>query len=139
MVKFNKVTRSGRLKTWVCVLKGYRPGPGLPPKQRTIKSFGYLEDQADREAFMREVLEFNANFKQDMSLSIVQLDDVGGAIAFKKAKNTKGEIADTLQFANEDQIVLDYKLIQETFGADFYNAYPEQEVFNRFLKNISVS
>ncbi|MEO1785370.1 IS1634 family transposase, partial [Thermodesulfobium sp. 4217-1] len=39
-------------------------------KQRTIKSFGYLEDQEDPEAFMSMVKEFNANFKNDVSLRI---------------------------------------------------------------------
>jgi hypothetical protein len=70
---------------------------------------------------------------------IVHLDDVGGALAFKKARNIKGELVDRLDFSNEDQIALDYKLIQNTFGTDFYNIYPKQEVFNRFLKSISVS
>ena len=70
---------------------------------------------------------------------IVHLDDVGGALAFKKVKNAKGELVDTLGFSSEDQIALDYKLIQNTFGTEFYNIYPRQEVFNRFLKSISVS
>ena len=70
MIKYNKVKRQGETKTWVCVVEGYRPGPGLPPKQRTIKSFGYLEDQPDREAFMKEVREFNSHYKDDTELRI---------------------------------------------------------------------
>ena len=65
MIKKDKVMRGGRIKTWISVVEGYRPGPGLPPKQRAIKSFGYLEDQNDPDAFMAEVKEFNANFKKD--------------------------------------------------------------------------
>ena len=51
----------GSVKTYIRVTEGYRPAPGKPPKQRTLKSFGYLEDQADPEAFMREVKAFDAN------------------------------------------------------------------------------
>jgi transposase len=69
---------------------------------------------------------------------IIHLDDVGGAIAFKKTTNKKGETVDTLEYSNEDEIALDYKRIQETFGTSFYNVYPKQEVFNRFLKSISL-
>ena len=70
---------------------------------------------------------------------IIHLDDVGGAIAFKKRLNRKGELVDTLEYSSEDEIALDYKLIQETFGTDFYNIYHRQEVFNKLLKNIVVA
>ena len=70
---------------------------------------------------------------------IIHLDDVGGAIAFQKVRNNKGEIVDTLAYSDEDEIALDYKSIQDTFGTDFYNIYPRQEVFNKFLKNITVA
>jgi len=70
---------------------------------------------------------------------IIHLDDVGGAIAFQKVRNKKGEIVDTLAYSDEDEIALDYKAIQDTFGTDFYNIYPRQEVFNKFLKNITVA
>jgi len=69
---------------------------------------------------------------------IIHLDDVGGAITFQKVRNKKGEIAETLAYSDEDEIALDYKAIQETFGTNFYNIYPKQEVFNRFLKKISL-
>jgi transposase len=70
---------------------------------------------------------------------IIHLDDVGGAIAFKKTRNKHGNEVDTLEYSDEDEIALDYRLIQETFGTDFYNIYPRQEVFNKFLKSIAVS
>jgi transposase len=70
---------------------------------------------------------------------IIHLDDVGGAIAFKKKLNRKGELVDTLEYSSEDEIALDYKLIQETFGTDFYNIYHRQESFNRLLKKIVVA
>jgi len=69
---------------------------------------------------------------------LIHLDDVGGAIAFQKVQNKKGEIVDTLAYSDEDEIALDYKAIQDTFGTDFYNIYPRQEVFNKFLKRISL-
>jgi transposase len=70
---------------------------------------------------------------------IVWLDDVGGMIAFQKTLNQKGEIVDTLQFSDKDEIALDYRRIQETFGTDFYDVFPKQEVFNKFLKNITLA
>ena len=69
---------------------------------------------------------------------IIQLDDVGGAIAFQKVRNKKGEMVDTLAYSDKDEIALDYKAIQDIFGTDFYNVYARQEVFNKFLKKISV-
>jgi transposase len=70
---------------------------------------------------------------------VVHLDDVGGAIAFKKRENKKGEIIETLAYSDEDEIALDYRAIQESFGTDCYSVFQRLEVFNRFLKNISVS
>ena len=69
---------------------------------------------------------------------IVHLDDVGGAIAFQKIRDKKGKLVDTLAYSDEDEIALDYKLIQDTFGTDCYNIYLRQEVFNKFLKNINL-
>jgi hypothetical protein len=42
-------------------MESYRPGPGKESTKRTLKSFGYLEDQPDPEAFMREVEAFDAD------------------------------------------------------------------------------
>ena len=69
---------------------------------------------------------------------IIHLDDVGGAIAFQKIRDKKGKLVDTLAFSDEDEIALDYKAIQDTFGTDCYNIYFRQEVFNKFLKKISL-
>ena len=70
---------------------------------------------------------------------VIHLDDVGGAVAFKKGLNKKGELVDTLEYSDDDEIALDYKLIQDFFGTDCYNVYLRQEVFNKILKNIVVS
>lgn len=65
---------------------------------------------------------------------IIHLDDVGGAITFQKIRDKKGNFVDTLAFSDEDEVALDYKAIQNTFGTNFYNIYPRQEVFNKFLR-----
>ncbi len=69
---------------------------------------------------------------------LVELDDVGGRYAFVKQKTKKGEWVDTLTFADEDQVALDYQFIQKTFGTDFYEVWAKQEAFGRFLKKISL-
>ncbi|MDO4549417.1 MAG: IS1634 family transposase [Clostridia bacterium] len=60
----------GSAKTWVRVVEGYRPAPGKAPKQRTIKSFGYLEDQDDPEAFMELVRSFDEEQRRDAPIQI---------------------------------------------------------------------
>ena len=67
----------------------------------------------------------------------IELDDVGGCLAFEKRKNKKGELVDTLVFSAEDEIARDYQLIQKTFGTDFFEIESKQETFTRFLKKIS--
>ena len=59
--KDKKVLPDGSFKTYIRVVESYRPGPGRESNKRTLKSFGYLEDQADPEAFMREVEAYDAD------------------------------------------------------------------------------
>jgi hypothetical protein len=67
--KDKKTYKDGSIKTQIRVVEGYRPGPGLSPKQRTIKNFGYLEDQPDPEKFMEMVNAFDKNSrKQEFQL-----------------------------------------------------------------------
>jgi transposase len=73
---------------------------------------------------------------QTLKGGILHLDDVGGAIAFQKTADKKGNMVERLAYSEEDEIALDYKAIQETFGTNFYDIYPRQEVFNKFLKSI---
>ena len=68
--KDKKKLRDGTVKTYIRVTEGYRPGRGLPPKQRTIRSFGYLEDQEDPEEFMRMVEVFDREMDKDTVLRI---------------------------------------------------------------------
>jgi hypothetical protein len=69
---------------------------------------------------------------------VVQLDDVGGAIAFKKRIDKTGKTVETLEYSDEDEIALDYKAIQDMFGTDISNVYYRQETFNRALNAISL-
>jgi transposase len=69
---------------------------------------------------------------------IVELDDVGGSLAFVQRKNKKGKLVDTLTFSDEDEIAKDYQSIQKAFGTDFYYAEVRQEAFSRFLKKINL-
>ena len=66
MIKIDKRTNAdGTPRTQMRVVEGYRPGPGMPTKQRTIRDFGCLEDQEDPKAFMAKVKEFNANYRAE--------------------------------------------------------------------------
>jgi len=87
----------------------------------------------------RIVRALNSATCQVLKGGIIHLDDVGGAIAFKKVCNKKGEMVDSLEYSNEDEIALDYKVIQESFNVDFYYIYPKQELFNKFLKSIVIT
>ncbi|MDO4330727.1 MAG: hypothetical protein Q4C66_15525 [Lachnospiraceae bacterium] len=49
-----------------------------------------------------------------------------------------GKMAPGLSFSSEDQVALDYRRIQETFGTNFYYAYAKQEDFKRFFKEIEL-
>lgn len=68
--KDKKTFKDGSVKTQIRVTEGYRPYPNASPKQRTIKSFGYLEDQDDQEAFWKEVNACNESLKHNRDLRI---------------------------------------------------------------------
>lgn len=68
--KDKKTYKDGSIKTQIRVVEGYRPAPGLPPKQRTIKNFGYLEDQSNPQEFMDLVKTFDKNSRKDATLRI---------------------------------------------------------------------
>ena len=68
--KDKKKFSDGTTKTYIRVTEGYRPGRGLPPRQRTIRSFGYLEDQENPDEYMRMVEEFDRNMGKDVTLRI---------------------------------------------------------------------
>lgn len=55
----------GSYKTQIRVTEGYRDSKTGKVKQKTIKSFGYLEDQPDQISFMAKVKQFDLDFKKD--------------------------------------------------------------------------
>lgn len=68
--KDKKTFKDGSVKTQIRVTEGYRPYPNASPKQRTVKSFGYLEDQTDVEAFWKEVNACNDSLRHKRDLRI---------------------------------------------------------------------
>lgn len=56
-------------RTEIRVVEGYRDQNGKV-KQKTIKTFGYLEDQTDPIAFMKMVEEFNTNYKNSKRIKL---------------------------------------------------------------------
>lgn len=68
--KDKKTFKDGSIKTQIRVTEGYCPYPNTSPKQRTVKGFGYLEDQADPDAFWKEVNACNDSLKQKRDLRI---------------------------------------------------------------------
>lgn len=69
MVKKDKVFRKGVYKTHIRVVEGYIDDNGKI-KQRTIKTFGYLEDQKDPKAFLDEVQAFNDQYLKNKKIKI---------------------------------------------------------------------
>lgn len=56
-------------RTEIRVVEGYRDQFGKV-KQKTIKTFGYLEDQENQETFMKMIEEFNDNYKKSKRVKI---------------------------------------------------------------------
>lgn len=63
----------GSYKTQVRVTEGYRDSKTNKSKQRTVKSFGYLEDQPDQKTFLEKVEQFDKNYKKDKRLVVDQV------------------------------------------------------------------
>lgn len=59
---------NGSFKTQIRVTEGYRDSKTGKSKQKTIKSFGYLEDQSNPVAFMEEVKKFDLDYKKNKKI-----------------------------------------------------------------------
>ena len=59
---------NGSFKTQVRVTEGYRDSKTGKVKQKTVKSFGYLEDQEDKDKFLDEVKRFDLEFKNNKKI-----------------------------------------------------------------------
>ena len=63
MIRFDKHKRKDGIKTQVRVVEGYRENGKI--KQRTVKDFGYLEDQSDADDFIETVKKFDEEYKKE--------------------------------------------------------------------------
>lgn len=63
MVRFDKHIRKDGIKTQVRVVEGYRVDGKI--KQKTIKNFGYLEDQENKDEFIALVNKFDTDYKNE--------------------------------------------------------------------------
>ena len=86
-----------------------------------------------------DIRSFSPN-REKCGKGITLTADVGGKIKYQEIPDKKtGEMVPTLKFSNEDQIALDYRKIQETFGTEFYYAYAKQEDFKRFFQEMKLA
>ena len=66
MIRYDKHKRKDCIKTQVRVVEGYRIDGKI--KQRTIKDFGYLEDQINKDEFIAMVTKFDNDYKKEKLL-----------------------------------------------------------------------
>lgn len=66
MIRYDKHKRKNGVKTQVRVVEGYRVDGKI--KQKTIKDFGYLEDQVNQEEFINMVKKFDNDYKKEKIL-----------------------------------------------------------------------
>ena len=62
MIRYDKHKRKDGIKTQVRVVDGYRVDGKI--KQKTIKDFGYLEDQENKDEFVAIVKKFDEDYKK---------------------------------------------------------------------------
>jgi len=128
MIRKDIKKRGGIMKTHVRVIEGYRPGPGMPTKQRTIKSFGYLEDQEDPEVFMAMVEQYDASLRKELPLRI---EAASNALMYSEGNRRQNygykyleAIYDLLKV---DSFIQGYEKLHR-----FRGKYPAQDIF-KFL------
>ena len=66
MIRYDKHKRKDGIKTQVRVVEGYRVDGKI--KQKTIKDFGYLEDQENKDEFIAMVEKFDDDYKKEKLL-----------------------------------------------------------------------
>jgi len=130
MIKIDKRTNAaGATRTQVRVVEGYRPGPGLPTKQRTIRDFGCLEDQTDPDAFMAEVKAFNDSYKaNNVPLRI----EAAGTAKMYSAENRRQNYGYRFLEAVYDLLGIDAFIKQHGTAQRFRGAYALGDIF-KFL------
>ena len=66
VIRYDKHKRKDGIKTQVRVVEGYRVDGKI--KQKTIKDFGYLEDQANQDEFIASVKKFDEDYRKNKLL-----------------------------------------------------------------------
>lgn len=66
VIRYDKHKRKDGIKTQVRVVEGYRVDGKI--KQKTIKDFGYLEDQANQDEFIASVKKFDEDYRKSKLL-----------------------------------------------------------------------
>jgi len=66
VIRYDKHKRKDGIKTQVRVVEGYRVDGKI--KQKTVKDFGYLEDQENKDEFITMVEKFDENYKKEKLL-----------------------------------------------------------------------
>lgn len=115
----------GSYKTQIRITYGYRDIQTGKVKQKTVKSFGYLEDQADPEAFLAMVKEEDAKLKKERK---IELRTSGGA-SFLEDESSK-----TYNFGYRYiDAVYDFIELDSFFdGIEYRGKTPLKDIF-RFL------
>jgi hypothetical protein len=116
----------GSKKTQIRVVEAYRSAPKAPPKQRTVKSFGYLEDRADPEAFMKEVEDFNAHFKENNEP--LRIEAAGTAMMYGE-ENRKRNYGHKFLEAVYDMLNIDGFVEGHLKESGFRGRYPVARIF----------
>lgn len=70
----------GSVWTQVQIVEGFRPGKGLPPKQRVVKGCGYLENQEDPEQFLFELEEYVKKMNGDKDRETIPPPDTSRSL-----------------------------------------------------------
>ncbi len=108
VIRYDKHKRKDGIKTQVRVVEGYRENGKI--KQRTIKDFGYLEDQDNQDEFIAAVMLFDKNYKKE-KLSI--------------KKNTR------------EKFFEDNSSTKYNYGYKFLSAIYDSLELNKFFENIN--
>lgn len=121
--------KGGIVKTQVRVVESYRPDKGANPRQRTIKDFGYLEAQPDKEAFLAEVKAFDEDYKAGKVTIMMEFDTKEQMYSGDNARLNYGH-----KFLNAvyDALHIEEFLAQYMSSKDFKGKYPLGDIF-KFL------
>lgn len=65
---------NGKVRTQITLVESYRPGKGMNPRTRTIKDYGYLEDQQDPDQFLSELQKIVLDQRQSEQKTSVEID-----------------------------------------------------------------